>query len=440
MDDRRVAICGAGIAGLSAAYHLAVRRGLRHVALIDEREPLTLTSDKGTQAYRNWWPGPDATMCRFVSSSIDLLEELAETSGDAFRLNRRGYLFVTAHAERIGELRAKALRVASYGMGALREHPGPEPYRAAPAEEWRAQPGGADLLVGADTLREHFPYLTEDGCAALHVRRAGTLDVVALGRWLLERALAAGATLVRDRVVGVRTEGGRVRAVRLAAGAPLATDAFVIAAGPALPEVARMLDVELPVFHELHAKLTLDDALGVVPRDAPMLVWTDPVDLRRTGGEVERLPGGVHLRPVDRATGRELFLIWPYDEEPRDPDWPPTFDPRYGELCVRGAARMIPGLRSYLGRAAAGVVDGGYYCKTRENRPLVGPLPVAGAYVLGALSGFGIMASQAAADLLARHLTAEALPAWTDAFLPARYDDPRYRAQIERWNAAEAQL
>ena len=32
------------------------------------------------------------------------------------------------------------------------------------------------------------------------------------------------------------------------------------------------------------------------------------------------------------------------------------------------------------------VIDGGYYCKTQENRPLVGPLPVAGAYMIGALS------------------------------------------------------
>ena len=53
-----VVICGAGIAGVAAAYHLAVRRGVKQVLLVDEREPLTLTSDKGTQAYRNWWPGP----------------------------------------------------------------------------------------------------------------------------------------------------------------------------------------------------------------------------------------------------------------------------------------------------------------------------------------------------------------------------------------------
>jgi len=35
-----VVICGAGIAGISAAYHLAVRHGLQNVVLVDERAPL----------------------------------------------------------------------------------------------------------------------------------------------------------------------------------------------------------------------------------------------------------------------------------------------------------------------------------------------------------------------------------------------------------------
>ena len=33
-----VVICGAGIAGVAAAYHLAVRQGLRRVVIVDERD------------------------------------------------------------------------------------------------------------------------------------------------------------------------------------------------------------------------------------------------------------------------------------------------------------------------------------------------------------------------------------------------------------------
>ena len=117
-----VVVCGAGIGGVAAAYHLAVRQRVGRVVIVDEREPLTLTSDKGTQAYRNWWPGPDATMHRFVSRSIDLLEESAAESGNAFRLNRRGYLFATAREAQVARITETANQVSSFGMGAVRTH------------------------------------------------------------------------------------------------------------------------------------------------------------------------------------------------------------------------------------------------------------------------------------------------------------------------------
>ena len=85
-----VVICGAGIAGVAAAYHLAARHGVRRVVLVDERPPLSLTSDKSTEAYRNFWPGPDDAMVRFMNRSIDLLEHLADASDNVFRMNRRG--------------------------------------------------------------------------------------------------------------------------------------------------------------------------------------------------------------------------------------------------------------------------------------------------------------------------------------------------------------
>src|SRR5206468_8558283 len=134
-DVADVVVVGAGIAGTALVYHLTTRRAVRRVVLIDEREPLTLTSDKGTQAYRNWWPGPDATMLRYMTRSIDILEEIAEESGNAYRLNRRGYAFVTADDEGVDRLRATAREVSGFGMGELREHTGKAPdYRAASVE------------------------------------------------------------------------------------------------------------------------------------------------------------------------------------------------------------------------------------------------------------------------------------------------------------------
>jgi glycine/D-amino acid oxidase-like deaminating enzyme len=96
-------------------------------------------------------------------------------------------------------------------------------------------------------------------------------------------------------------------------------------------------------------------------------------------------------------------------------------------------SRMIPGLSRYLARLPRVFVDGGYYTKTRENRLLSGPLPIEGAYVLGALSGYGLMSSNGAADLLADHIAGRPLPRYAPAFALSRYDDPAYRALVEQW-------
>src|SRR4029434_9684627 len=114
-----VVICGAGIAGVAAAYHLAVRRGVRDVVLIDERAPLTLTSDKSAECYRNWWRGPGDAMVALMTRSIDLLEELARESDNVFRMNRRGYLFATADPARVPHLHRADAEAAALGSAAV---------------------------------------------------------------------------------------------------------------------------------------------------------------------------------------------------------------------------------------------------------------------------------------------------------------------------------
>jgi glycine/D-amino acid oxidase-like deaminating enzyme len=94
---------------------------------------------------------------------------------------------------------------------------------------------------------------------------------------------------------------------------------------------------------------------------------------------------------------------------------------------------MVPALKAYSGKTARPYVDGGYYMRTRENRPLVGPLPVEGAYMSCAFSGFGIMASCAAGELLARHVTETPLPDYAPAFLLSRYQDAAYCASLDSW-------
>jgi len=181
-----VVICGAGIAGVAAAYHLAVRRGVTDVVLVDERPPLSLTSDKSTECYRNWWPGPGDEMVALMNRSIDLLEELARESGNAFRMSRRGYLFVTADAERVPTFVRAAEEAAARGVGPARMHASPgSDYRPSPADGFEDQPTGTDVITDRTLVRRHFPYLAEDTVALLHARRCGWFSGQQLGMYLL---------------------------------------------------------------------------------------------------------------------------------------------------------------------------------------------------------------------------------------------------------------
>jgi len=91
-----VVICGAGVAGIAAAHCPSVQHGIRDIVFVDDRPPLSLTSDKSTEAYRKGWPGPDGAMIALTNRSLDLTEALADETGNAFLLNRRGYLYATA--------------------------------------------------------------------------------------------------------------------------------------------------------------------------------------------------------------------------------------------------------------------------------------------------------------------------------------------------------
>ncbi len=447
-----VVICGAGIAGIAAAYHLTVRCGLKDVVLVDQFPPMSLTSDKSTECYRNWWPGPGNTMVSFMNRSIDILEELAHESDNMFHLNRRGYLFATAKPTRIPDFTLAAEEASVLGAGPVRYHtgqPGDPSYLPAPADGFKGQPTGSDIILDPALIRKHFPYLSERAVGVLHARRCGWFSAQQLGMYLLEQARSRGAALLEARVEGVESAGGRVSAVRLRQkGVPVKISApvFVNAAGPYLKEVGTMLEIDLPVFSELHGKIAFNDHLRVLPREAPLLIWTDTQHLpwseeergmlaesKETTWLLEELPVGVHGRPEGREDSSMWLMLWTYDMEPVEPTFPPRFDPRYPEIVLRGMATMLPALTTYFERIPRCVVDGGYYTKTRENRPLIGPLPVEGAYVIGALSGFGQMASSAAGELLAAHITGGSLPSYAPAFRLERYQDPEYQKLLETW-------
>jgi glycine/D-amino acid oxidase-like deaminating enzyme len=220
----------------------------------------------------------------------------------------------------------------------------------------------------------------------------------------------------------------------------------LLAAGPMLKEMAQLIGVELPIIAERHLKVTLPDVQGAVPRAAPMLVWLDEQYLPWSDEErtalaedqeaqwlLRKFPHGVHGRPDGIGTCTPLIVLFNYNKTPSDIAFPVPVEPHYAEIALRAMSTMVPATGAYIGKGARPYVDGGYYIKTRENRPLIGPLPVQGAYVSGAFSGFGVMASCAGGELIARHMAGGALPDYAPAFLLSRYQDIDYCALLDNW-------
>jgi glycine/D-amino acid oxidase-like deaminating enzyme len=126
-------------------------------------------------------------------------------------------------------------------------------------------------------------------------------------------------------------------------------------------------------------------------------------------------------------------MLWEYQTKVMEPVWPPKMDEQYPEVALRGLSAMLPRMKEYFGRMPRPQLDGGYYTKTRENRPLVGPMGVDGAFMIGAVSGYGIMSACGVGDLLATHVTGGRLPSYTSAFEFSRYENPEYVRQLENW-------
>jgi glycine/D-amino acid oxidase-like deaminating enzyme len=259
-------------------------------------------------------------------------------------------------------------------------------------------------------------------------------------------ARGRGVEVLRAEVTDVLTDAAGVRAVQVldrTGRRTLETRCLVDAAGPFLAEVARTVGLELPVATVLHQLVVMPDPHAVVPRSAPYTILMEPQALRWSDQErtwlredglerlMEPLPGALHLRPDGPLDSTWIRLGWPYHREAERPRWAPGFPPEFADVVVRGSERLCPGMARYVEAMPSRVsVLGGYYCKTPENLPLIGPTDVVGFYLMGALSGYGLMAACAAADSLAGWIDGDPLPG-SEYFSMARYRDPDFLSSQE---------
>ncbi|MFT5484991.1 MAG: glycine/D-amino acid oxidase-like deaminating enzyme [Halieaceae bacterium] len=403
-------ICGAGIAGVAAAYYLAVRYGQKDIILVDKLPPLSFTTSKSGENYRDFWPQP--CMREFSTDSLNLMDELKSMHGDVFDMRPVGYQFVST------ELDTEIF-----------------------SESHSEQKSGISSCTSREEIRAFWPHLSDQTQQVVSINRAGMLDVYALGSLLLTQARAAGVELLESEIGDIRITGHGSYQVDLG-DFQLEASQIVLASGPFMADMARQIGVSLPLENIAQRKFIMPDPLQVIPRDMPFTICADAMKLPWSENEaaliagdpdyqwlLEEFPPGLHIKP---ESNDQIKLGWAFNRSSEAPLWDIGVDNDFPNLVVRGASRFIPGLSAYIDNLPTPIVQfAGYYTRTRENWPIIGPLGPSGAYAVGGLSGYGTMTGCAAGDLCARYIVAKSLPGYARNFHPDRYDDEQIVDEID---------
>ena len=181
----------------------------------------------------------------------------------------------------------------------------------------------------------------------------------------------------------------------------------------------------------MQRKIVVPDPDGLIPTDMPFTIFADPQHLRWSSEERELIeadpdyawlgqefPPGLHIKP---EPGQRIKMGWAYNREAESPRWDPQPDDQFPDVVMRGASRFIPALSAYVEDMPTPVVTfAGYYTRTDDNLPLIGPLGPEGLFTIGALAGYGTMTACAAGELCAQWMTGSDLPHYAHDFHPNR--------------------
>ena len=438
-----VLVVGAGIVGISAAYYLQKLNPLARIVLIDECQPMTFTSAQSGENYRNWWPHP--VMSQFTDRSIDLMEELSLASSGRTHLTRRGYVLATRRCDTHSLMSELEYGYSCAAQGSIRIHGdvSSDTYTSPANAAWQGAPEGVDVINNAAFISKQFPSFANDIKTVIHVRRAGSVDSQQMGQFMLESFKEAGGKLILGTVDSIdKTIGFTVclenKALKINA------DKLVNAAGPFINTIAGMIDCHLPVTHTLQQKIAFEDRFAAIPRNMPFSIdldaqyidWTDEErELLRDDAQYARyareMPGSIHCRPDGGDNGKWVKLGWAFNSDTSTPQRDSILNAEYPDIVLRGAARLNPALKNYYGKLPRNTRHyGGYYTLTDENWPLVGEMDVEGAYIVGAMSGFGTMAACASGELIAQWVYDLEKPEYAEALSPGRYQNEDLMSKV----------
>jgi sarcosine oxidase, subunit beta len=348
-----VAIIGAGITGLSIAWHLA-QRSAGNIVIYERTGIGAEASGVQPGGVRQQWS--TRVSCELAIESVAFYRELSDRLGSKVkpRLDQGGYLFVADSEASYARLAANVALQNELGI----------PSQLVSAAD------AADLVPGfvPDGV-EGASFCSEDG---YFDKPQGVVEAFA------EATQKAGVSIVhRDVTALERSENGWQ--LRFSDGTTAGAGCVVVAAGYGSPGVTASLGVELPI-----------------RKEARYLFFSVPI--------AERL-----LEPLVVAAERRFAAKHLADGRVLASDLGADGDPESGRRHWRATvARGIQSLLPRLEFVSFDLLVEGFYDVTPDHQPILGTVPgLDGLWLAAGFSGHGFMFAPAVGRRLAAAIGGE---------------------------------
>jgi sarcosine oxidase subunit beta len=348
-----VLIVGAGIMGVSTAYHLA-RLGVRRVTVLERDTVCSGSTALASGGIRHQYA--NRLGIELTTHSIVTYERFEEEFGVDPNFRQHGYLILIGTEEELATARRSVALQQSLGVK-------------------------VELLDPAATQRL-CPYLrTDDLLGATYTPRDGYADPYLCATGIAARARQLGVVIKQQHeVFGFVRTGDRVTSVTTAAGV-FEAPAIVIATGAWSGVVGQLAKVDIPVRpHRRHKFMTAPFATDRIPAGTPFII--DP-----------------HRNFSLRREGLGLLLGHGRRDEPDgfSTEIDRSLEPRVVERAIHRAPVLVD---AALMRAYAGL-----YEMTPDQTGIVSAVPgVEGLHVIAGFSGHGFMHGPIAGQLMAELL------------------------------------
>ena len=409
--NKTIIICGAGIAGIATAYYLTKNNPKLKVILVDKNQPLSFTTSRSGENFRDFWP--QKCMREFASDSIQLMKKLRDENGqDTFNMSFTGYNFISKNKEN-------------------------------PIFSTTSQTISSEFyleITDSRSIRNEYPYLGEDIEKVVSIKNAGNIDVYAMGSLMLREAKKRGAIQIEGEIKTIQKTNASYEII-LDSTKTIVADTLVIASGPFINHVANMVGLQFPIENTLQRKFIIPDPKKIIPRDMPFTIFADTQFLNWSKEEKDffasdekykwllgEFPGGLHIKPE----GEGIKLGWAFNTNNEFPQWETPFSDFFPQVVLKGACSFIPQLSAYENDIPTPITEyAGYYTRTKDNWPLIGPTKIPNVFVIGALSGYGTMTACAAGQLCSKYiLNDQELPDYAPYFHPNKYQNPAIVKEI----------